>query len=88
MVPRALPAVEAVDRVLLYSPRSARLFAERGSAGPWAAAGCIAMSQKVAAELPGRAVAVARRPTEAAMFDALAVSAPRPHAPAGRESAR
>ncbi|WP_226573276.1 uroporphyrinogen-III synthase [Acuticoccus sediminis] len=76
MEPRALPAAAAVDGVLLYSPRTARLFAERAVAPPWSAAACIAMSQNVAEALPGRAATVAAAPTEAAMLEALAAALP------------
>ncbi|MEM6847663.1 MAG: uroporphyrinogen-III synthase [Pseudomonadota bacterium] len=57
--------------VLLYSPRTARLFDERARTAPWRAAPVIAMSAEVAAALPGRDVAVAARPDEASLLIAL-----------------
>lgn len=73
MEARPLPAAERVDHVLLFSPRTARLFAaaEAASRPPWREARCVAMSDNVAAALPGRRVAVAAEPTEAAMLAAL-----------------
>ncbi|UOM32805.1 uroporphyrinogen-III synthase [Acuticoccus sp. I52.16.1] len=71
MAPRTLPAVERVDVVLLFSPRTAHVFVAEATAPPWSTARLIAMSDKVAAVVAGRAVTVAAAPTEAAMLAAL-----------------
>lgn len=81
MAPRPLPPAERVDAVLLFSPRTARVFAEAGTGPPWSTAPLVAMSPKVAAAVPGRAVTIAGAPTEAAMLEAL------PSAPPAREPA-
>ncbi len=57
--------------VLLYSPRTARLFDERARTAPWKTAPAIAMSTEVAAALPDREVSVAARPDEASLLTAL-----------------
>ena len=67
-----LPKVsEALLAVLLYSPRTARLFSARARATPWRTAPAIAMSTEIAAGLPGREVAVAERPDEASLLATL-----------------
>lgn len=67
----ALPAVDTLDAILLYSPRSARIL-RRAAIGAWLAAPCVVLSRAVADELPGRRVHIARQPTEPALFAALA----------------
>lgn len=65
-----LPPVPALDVMLVYSPRSARLLAST-TTPVWRDAPCIALSAAVAEPLGARVVGVALRPTEAALFDAL-----------------
>ncbi len=100
MAPQRLPAAPRVDAVLIYSPRTAHVFsgevtraADSGDAAqgagtsPWDSAAVVAMSDKVAAAMPGRLVCVASAPTEPAMLEALAAILPSPasaFAPAAR----
>ncbi|MEM8551338.1 MAG: uroporphyrinogen-III synthase [Pseudomonadota bacterium] len=71
------PVSEAPDAVLLYSPRTARVFARLATLGTnaahWRKSPCVALSPAVAEALaPLSAAAIAARPDEAALFDALA----------------
>jgi uroporphyrinogen-III synthase len=66
-----LPDVDPVDAVLLYSPRTAALFAERATAPAWRGATCIALSAAVAAPVADRPHVVAARPDEPALLAAL-----------------
>lgn len=71
-----LPAEEIAatpDAALLYSPRTASVFASLTEGSPWAGAPCAALSEAVAAPLraSGRRVVVAAKPCEDALFDAL-----------------
>ena len=69
----ALPALPggAVDCVLLYSPRTAALYAERAPHG-WRTAPCIALSAAVAKPVARFPHVVAARPDEDALLEALA----------------
>lgn len=71
MEPRPLPAAERVDNVLLFSPRTARLFAGAATDPPWRGARCVAISANAAAPLAAFPVTIAAAPTEAAMLAAL-----------------
>ncbi|MEM7696009.1 MAG: uroporphyrinogen-III synthase [Pseudomonadota bacterium] len=72
---KALPdAPDGVDAVLLFSPRSAMVFAALGTDPPWSTARVVAISQAAAAGFSGAAIAA--RPTEAALLDALSALAP------------
>ncbi len=68
----SLPDAPRVDAALLYSPRTAIVFARLADAPPWCTAAAVALSDAVAAPLSGRTVRVARRPDEAHLLDALA----------------
>jgi len=68
-----LPAVRApLHAVLLYSPRTAALYAERAKSPLWREATCVALSPAVAGPLSDMLrVEVAVRPDEAALLAAL-----------------
>jgi uroporphyrinogen-III synthase len=66
------PAPGPIHAVLLYSPRSAALYAERARSPLWREATCLALSAAVAEPLGAMPrVEVAERPDEGALFLAL-----------------
>jgi len=69
----ALPVLDGpLDATLLYSPRTARIYAGLATLPPWREAACVALSQAVANNLcEGPPVVTAERPDEDALFDAL-----------------
>ncbi|WMS41548.1 uroporphyrinogen-III synthase [Acuticoccus sp. MNP-M23] len=69
----ALPACnEPLDAVLLYSPRTAAIYARLATLPPWRSAPCVALSAAVSDALPEPgAAAIAKAPTEAALLEAL-----------------
>lgn len=69
----ALPPCDGpLDAALLYSPRTAEIFARLGTEAPWRQAACVALSAAVAANLPaGARVATAARPDEPSLLEAL-----------------
>lgn len=75
MEPVALPSVAPLAAVLIYSPRTARLFAA-SDAPAFSDALCVALSAAVAALLEGRRVVVAAAPTEPAILAALRQALP------------
>lgn len=62
---------EPTDVVLLYSPNTAKLFAELAAGTVWDDVACVVISERAAEPLGTRRVAVAQQPSEAAMFAAL-----------------
>lgn len=80
MEPVALPSVAPVAAVLIYSPRTARLFAA-SDAPAFRDALCVALSAAIAAALVGRRVVVAATPTEPAILAALRQALPASRAP-------
>ncbi|MEM0908590.1 MAG: uroporphyrinogen-III synthase [Pseudomonadota bacterium] len=70
----ALPSVEGpLDAVLLYSPRTAKIFTRYATHSPWREAACVVLSTAVAAPVRSTTVCkVAERPNEEALFKALA----------------
>jgi len=75
MEPRGPLPDTPVDAVLLYSPRTAALYAERAPEA-WRSAVCITLSASVADAVRDRPHIVAARPDEDALFAALARAAP------------
>jgi uroporphyrinogen-III synthase len=69
-----------VDAVLLYSPRTAALYAESAPTS-WRSALCVALSAAVAAAVRDRPHIVAERPDEDALLAALARAAAGPDTP-------
>lgn len=67
-----LPACPRVDAALLYSPRTAEVFARLATEGGWQAAAAVAISAATAEPLAGRAVSIATHPDEASLLSALA----------------
>ncbi|MEM9221618.1 MAG: uroporphyrinogen-III synthase [Pseudomonadota bacterium] len=73
MVPAtALPAAVDADAVVLFSPRTARIYASLAAGSPWAMVPCAGISRAVVAELSSDVrTVVAARPREDALLDAL-----------------
>lgn len=68
-----LPALTGpLDATMLYSPRTAEIYARLATAPPWRQAACVALSAAVAANVPpGVATRTAATPDEPALFAAL-----------------
>lgn len=76
-VETGVPAPATFDAVLLHSPRAARALA---GLGPFAGQAAVAISDAAAAPLTGATdlkIRIARRPDEAALFEALGKPAAR-----------